>query len=353
MLSFLLVIPIVGVILYLALIFESIGFALLGFSAATFAVLSFISLLFMRKQAEVTLSIPMKVVDREQTFALTAEVENRAFLPVGKLWIKLAYGENQKIAREKIILKMRDLPRGKSSETKRLSIRNSGYYEFAVSRIRVYDVFGIFYLSHKGKSVARVMVLPKIEEVPVRIGEGVKHFYGETVDYDESRPGQDPSEVFGVREFHDGDKLQRIHWKLSARTDELMVKEDSLPKSCAIVLFFPEGAVSESKNLSYLASLSFTLMDTKVAHYVSWLSQSTGDVTRVRVDDEESFYLALTTYLQDGSAKSVEDRVERYREKYKGQAFLHAVSADAGGSVIVDGELVIRPENFRDELFLK
>ena len=40
--------------------------------------------------------------------------------------------------------------------------------------------------------------------------------------------GYDPSELFDVREFQNGDRLQSVHWKLSARTDELMVKELSL-----------------------------------------------------------------------------------------------------------------------------
>ena len=31
-------------------------------------------------------------------------------------------------------------------------------------------------------------------------------------------------------------KRQSVHWKLSARTDELMVKENSLPKACAVAI---------------------------------------------------------------------------------------------------------------------
>ena len=43
------------------------------------------------------------------------------------------------------------------------------------------------------------------------------------------KKGDDPSEIFDIREYADGDKIQRIHWKLSSKTGDLMVKEGSLP----------------------------------------------------------------------------------------------------------------------------
>lgn len=352
MIGFLCFIPVVLMLFYLALIFESTGFALLVITAVAFAVLSFVSLLFVRRKVTASLAIPSKMVDREQAFRLVAEINNKAILPVGKIRLKIAGGENQLSARQKTKWTIKNVPRGKSSEAKRLTIGRSGYYEFSIKRIRIYDCFGIFYLSKRLKNNARVMVFPKTEEVPVRLGAGVKNFYGETMEYDDARPGRDPSETFGFREFHDGDKLQKIHWKLSARMDELMVKEDSQPKSCAILLFMPENA-EDDVSLDYVASLSFTLMDLKCPHYVGWVSRTRDDVMRVRVEDEESFYLALTSYVQDGACGKKIDRLERYREKYKGDQFLHSVMAQEKGQILIDGEEVVKLTKPYEELFLK
>ena len=38
------------------------------------------------------------------------------------------------------------------------------------------------------------------------------------------KKGYDFSEVTGIREYIPGDKLQNIHWKLSAKKDILMVR---------------------------------------------------------------------------------------------------------------------------------
>ena len=353
MLRLLLVFLVAGILLYLALIFESTGFALLSFTAVTLAVLFFIVLWILRKRAQVNLSIPLKVADRGQDFGLNVEVRNKLPFPLGKLRVDVWYGESNALAKKAQKIIAEDVVRGKSTITRRVSVQTAGYFEFSVKRIRIYDPFGIFFVTRRCKSVAKVMIFPKIEELPVRLGEGVKHFYGETMDYDESEPGHDPSEVFGFREFRDGDKLQRIHWKLSARMDDLIIKEDSLPKACAIVLFMPAGVMSECKSLDFVASFSFTLMDAKCPHYVAWRSQGTGDVRRIRVSDEESFYLALTTWLQDHALKQEEDLKDRYRDKYRGEFYLHDVTADAAGMVTIDDAEPFSILKMREEIFLR
>lgn len=38
------------------------------------------------------------------------------------------------------------------------------------------------------------------------------------------KKGDDPSEIFDIRDFKDGDRFQQIHWKLSSKTGHYMVK---------------------------------------------------------------------------------------------------------------------------------
>ena len=352
MLSFLTLIPIIFIILYLALIFESTGFALLGFSAAAMGVLSFVVLLWQVGKVNVELSVPLRTAQKAQQFGIRIQIWNQARLPIGRIGMTIEYGERRQKNRERTTISIDKVRRGKNILTRSLTIQGSGDYEFITRRIRVYDPFGLFYLSLRKKCIAHVMILPEIDEVPVRLGEAVKHFYGEPVAYDDLRAGNDPGETFGVREFRDGDKLQRVHWKLSARTEELVVKEDAQPKCCPIILLMPECEDPNGECLDYMASLSFTLMDQHCGHYMVWQSESRGDLIRARVEDEESFYYALLAYLQDGSAKIEDDRLERYREKYKAEPYLHSVLADEKGEISVDGEEAVTLQSVWEELIL-
>lgn len=144
--------------------------------------------------------------------------------------------------------------------------------------------------------------MPQIDEIPVRITDRVRNFFGNSDIYDDLRPGYDPSELFDVREFQNGDRLQSVHWKLSARTDELMVKENSLPKACAVAIVADLRGIKKCRQadafMKLLVSLSFSLMDQKCSHYVAWYDTAINDIVRARVDDEEGFYIFLNSFLK-------------------------------------------------------
>lgn len=54
---------------------------------------------------------------------------------------------------------------------------------------------------------------------------GAIYLQGVTEAMESKEKGYDFSEITGIREYIPGDKLQNIHWKLSTKKDELMVKE--------------------------------------------------------------------------------------------------------------------------------
>ena len=51
----------------------------------------------------------------------------------------------------------------------------------------------------------------------------------EGTEFSKIKSGDDSTEVFDIREYRPGDKLHSVHWKLSSRRKEIMVKEYSLP----------------------------------------------------------------------------------------------------------------------------
>ena len=52
----------------------------------------------------------------------------------------------------------------------------------------------------------------------------------------QNRKGNDPSEIFDLREYVPGDDVRSIHWKLSGKLDNLVVKEASDPSHYQVVL---------------------------------------------------------------------------------------------------------------------
>ena len=95
-----------------------------------------------------------------------------------------------------------------------------GIYDAGVTRISVSDVFGLVCLSRRpGLRLVRMEVCPKVTDIaPMRL---------ENVDMGpefHSTATEDNASPSDVRKWQDGDELKRVHWKLSLRKREMMVR---------------------------------------------------------------------------------------------------------------------------------
>lgn len=320
---------IVVILFYAAVVHGSGALALLGCVVLGLMVFSFITILICRWGLQANLQIPITLTQQGNALKVNLNKTHRGKIYHGKVVFVIRM-ENTSLKEKTVIRqKMKEGAEG----TFFVTPLNAGHYELSVKRIRVYDLTGLFYLTKKCKESASFLVLPEYYPVEVRLSESARNFVGEALVYDSLRSGDDASEVFKLREFQDGDKLKNIHWKLSAKMDELIVRENGFPKACSTVLVL-EGAGEVSGRralkqkptdafLKLAASLSFSVMDRDCPHYVAWQSKRYQDVKRIRVDDEESFYEFLIYLLQDFDRESSNNCLEQYKEKYSAEVLLH------------------------------
>lgn len=79
-----------------------------------------------------------------------------------------------------------------------------------------------------------------------------------------NRKGSDASEVFDLRTYQPGDDIHTIHWKLSQKTDELLVREPAdSPRFDTLVLMdigrFDHMIPQDPKQLSLTAALTLSI----------------------------------------------------------------------------------------------
>lgn len=95
-----------------------------------------------------------------------------------------------------------------------------GVYEAGVTRITVTDIFGMIALSRKpGIKLVRVEVRPRVANAEPMLLKNVDMGpeFRSTASEDNASPAD-------VRKWVDGDELKKVHWKLSLRKQELMVR---------------------------------------------------------------------------------------------------------------------------------
>jgi len=97
-----------------------------------------------------------------------------------------------------------------------------GNYEIGVSSVEIEDFFGLFRFRYVVGEPKYITVYPRIiylEKFHLKTD-----FMSEAQSKLNSRD-EDMTTVSDVRKYQYGDNLKRIHWKLTARTQELMVKK--------------------------------------------------------------------------------------------------------------------------------
>lgn len=315
---------ILGIIFYMAVIYASVGLALLSFAGLVYMVFSLPITYIRRMNLRETIEVPITLTEKGKSINVLLHGKGRKRPFIGKIVFELQV-ENTSLHKKS---RIKQRVSGGEKGAFQLTLSQAGNYEISLKKVRVYDPAGIFYLSKRSRERANVQVLPEISSVNIRLTEAVRNFVGDADCYDTLRSGDDASETFKLREFQDGDKLKNIHWKLSAKENKLIVKENSLPKACSTVLLLEGNKEKKKATDAYLqvaASLSFSLMDKECPHYVAWISIRYGEIKRIRIDDEESFYEFLMYLLQDFDRNMDANSLEAYKEKYSGEVLLHYI----------------------------
>lgn len=158
-----------------------------------------------------------------------------------------------------------------------LSSPTCGQVVCRLDKLWVSDYLGIFSLplGRRRRQEAAVFFWPSVAGVDLAVQEGnMPDAQGER--YSQRKPGDDPTELFALREYREGDRLSRIHWKLSQKLGRPLVKELGLPLSDhRLFLLDLNGTGTEADALlDAFASLSSFLAEGEVAHRAAYWEPS-------------------------------------------------------------------------------
>ncbi len=146
-------------------------------------------------------------------------------------------------------------------------------------------------------------VYPSIPQVDAYFGR-LAQTDSSNATYDQDKKGRDESEVFDLRDFRRGDAMRTVHWKLSARFEDLVVREASRPVDSRTILIFggivPTDESEETKaELNSAASLfvgiSQSLLRQGIAHTV--LRKINGAVDMRPVENEGDFNTMIDEFI--------------------------------------------------------
>ena len=217
--------------------------------------------------------------DQHAEFCIT--VRNNSIFPISSVTFEV---EIRDLCDDGAVIQKIKMPVGirerKSIHTV-VSTSHSAVVECRVKKPRAYDAFGLLYFRIKdAMESAQILISPLMNDESFIQG-GRNAYMTDSDKYSETQKGDDPSQVFEVRDYVPGDDIRRIHWRLSSKQDNLIVKEYSKPMEEDSVILLETGIAADDpeqqktrsdKMLSVFMKLAYELIENEQAVTVYWYS---------------------------------------------------------------------------------
>lgn len=183
------------------------------------------------------------------------------------------------------------LPKQTQTITVPVETSHIGIVKAEIQSVSATDLLHFFTMTLPYTPVVEVPVFPEItpnEDLPeTPSADGID-------EYTESdAKGNISSDIREIRQYQPGDRLQRIHWKLSAKLDDLFVKEMAHTSILSLVLL-PELTKEEIEpTVSNLLGCIKTLQDREERFEVGLFNAAAVDFSFLTMVDESAVIEAL------------------------------------------------------------
>lgn len=246
------------------------------------------------------------------------------------------------------------------------SIRSDhcGMLEARVCDIRYYDWLALFSVKQgKGAVPAKGRCMIPPETFPVEIVRDSTPVPSQSAEPETlGLPGNDFSEIYSLRGYEPGDDVKRIHWKLTEKTDEVLVREGSRPQEDEVLLYWDRTGNTAPPFADALAecvtSVGLALLQSRL-RFVFCLQYPDGYYSS-RIDSESAFLEAVGKMLHGREEAELRSLQELERSFIPQTAICFFGGPETPFDLPVQKLLSYRcsengditPENYRDALRL-
>ena len=233
-------------------------------------VLSFVWLLLSFRFAGVRAQASKAAVEKKEPFSFMIRAKSSRLFPIPCLRVTIEISNALGGETERELL---SFPFFAGEAVMEQPCRSAccGKLSCTVRRARGLDFLRLFSLPVRVKESAAVFVLPSRTPAPAAVTENCL-----LPDFAElslpTAPGNDPSDPFDVRSYQPGDPLSRIHWKLSAKQGEWIVREggSSAERSIRFLVECGSQLLENDCIMEPFSRLAFLLVEHGIPAQVFW-----------------------------------------------------------------------------------
>lgn len=233
----------------------------------------------------------------KSTATLQLKLSNETFFPLPDCTLEYTIDSAFYPCNQLRILNCPSYSKGTFSFDVPLYFEKSACYRIQISKLSAFDYLHFFEFKKELSISKEITILPKhVDTITFQaeaFGEGFDEFEETTA------KGNVSSNVTDLREYIPGDRLQKIHWKLSARVQKLMVKENEQTSSNQFTLMvelYQPDPVSDclEQALSNCLSMAEALLMAQEVFFFTFYATDRQDFVTFLIKNKEDLQAALS-----------------------------------------------------------
>lgn len=258
-------------------------------------ILLYLLLLWQKHTLTLHIEPTTDAVTANARFQILLHMTSRCPIPIHYVSVALQYSHS--ITGEDDTLFIHLPGTGRAPQIIRLPFSASCCGKISVhgAEIKIYDPLSLFSFSISCKDAFSLLILPQTNVLTTLPPMPETVISEQSEQFSQHRKGDDPSEIFSVDAYAQGDALSHVHWKLTAKNDEMIIKHFSLPLPDELVLFADyrrcgadmASAMRLHHVLSVCASMSHQLLSEEIPHHLCWQPMEAVDSDAFFVDTPE------------------------------------------------------------------
>lgn len=225
---------------------------------------------------------------------------------------------------------------GKSRQHIVIKSSYCGKLKFFTETALIMDPLAIRCVKRALYSESSMYVMPATAEINTD-DESREALDMESFRYSQTRKGSDVSETYAIREYQPGDSIKRIHWKLTYKTGDVMVKEASYPIYNSMLILIETSFTENEFRPDWMSamteaaiSVAAALTSRNISYEIGIFDHGEQKYRQKRIESEDDLWAASAMILSAKRAVSSQNAIIHFMENYSDQSFAHMIYVTAG-----------------------
>lgn len=302
-------------------------------------LMSWILFVYSVSGLKMYISLPQEMVEPGETAEIRVRAVNRRFFFAGKQVFMVGVHHSNTPSSQQELLEITGISDGMQTAVVSFEPEHSGIVDISIRKVSLQDYIGLFKVKRNFEGGCQLVVLPK-PVLSLKVKPGLER----QQEYHYSPIEDDDTDIVDLRPFRPGDNLNHIHWNLSLRTDELVVRQYGERASAknVILVDLSEGKAQNFRTvLDKIYTAVYSIANLYIENGMETMVLAWDDQQKRMVclefDNEEGMIQAMAQLMQiTCSSRAGEKVVSEYLK-----------AEEAGGA----GVLFVTAENYENRRF--